>query len=86
MAGRKYSNQTGKRKPLGVTVKSRKTGKVSQSKTQMLGLSNRYYDHAVELMTDSEIGRNVIKKNIYDATPSEAQLNRAGRAALKTTK
>ena len=45
MAGREYSNQTGKQKPLPVSVRSRKTGKESIRKTVDMRSSNILAGH-----------------------------------------
>lgn len=48
MAGRKYSNQSGKR-ALPATVKSRATGKASDSKTRTLRINNATAKTAIKI-------------------------------------
>ncbi len=81
MAGRKYSNQTGKRKPLTVTVKSRKTGMIDAEKSLDLNTANRISQSDDDVGVSDEVLRHVSQGPSVSSFGKH--LNRATRATIK---
>ena len=85
MAGRKYSNQDGSRKALGVKVISRKTGKVKQYATEDMNDDNEYTGMIQKIASGSPAGKWAIGQRGTMKSDYGKQLDRIKRAVAKTT-